>query len=374
MYLYGPENTTSLIETDDDDGEGSASRIVRSLSPGNYYVKIRSFNNVATGTYLISVKSAPTAALPASLTVPLSDDDGSYTVSWGASGTSSVAYVLEEATNSSFSSGLRTAYSGSSTSAPIIDRGRGKTYYYRVKATRSGYTDSDWKNAMNGCSVKNLPIAVAPAGLTVPATDDDGGYEVSWEASSSAGNVTYVLEEASNSGFSTDLRTAYSGSSTSISITERSNWKTYFYRVKATLDGYTDSAWRYGLNGCKVTYALVVMPPATLSVPSSDGNGSYTVSWGASSTGSASYVLEEATNYSFNSDLRTAYSGSATSTPITERVGGVTYYYRVKATRDGYKDSDWKNGANGCRVTVNYLTMFLQLLLTKLLQLTEFLN
>jgi hypothetical protein len=276
MYLYGPESTTILLETDDDDGEGSAAKIVRSLSPGNYYVKIRSNNNTATGTYLISVKSSQTVT--------------------------------------------------------------------------------------------------SPAGLTIPATDDDGSYEVSWESSSSAGNVTYVLEEASNSGFSIGVRTAYSGSSTSTPITDRSNWTTYFYRVKATLLGYTDSAWRYGLNGCKVTYKLVVMSPDSLTVPSSDGNGSYLVSWGASGTGNATYILEEATNSSFTIDLRTAYNGSATSAPITGRVGGVTYYYRVKATREGYTDSDWKNGTNGCQVTGNYLITFLQLFLAKLSQFMEFLN
>lgn len=275
MYLYGPDSTTSLIESDDDDGEGSAAKIVRSLSAGTYYVKIRAFNTVETGTYLISVKIAPTVTLPAGITVPLSDDDGSYTVSWGASSTGAVAYVLEEATNSSFSSALRTVYAGSSTSAEITERSRGKTYYYRVKATRSGYMDSDWKKAANGCVVKSLPVAISPAGLTVP---------------------------------------------------------------------------------------------------SSDGDGSYTVSWGASSTGSAAYVLEEATDSSFNNDLRTAYSGSATSAPIDGRIGGITYYYRVKATRDGFKDSDWKNSANGCKITVNYLVIFLQLLMEKLSQLTAFLN
>jgi len=100
-----------------------------------------------------NITTTPTAGTPSSIAVPLSDSDGSYTVSWGASSTSSVTYVLEEATNPSFTSDLRPAYSGSSLSMMITGRSSGTTYYYRVKATRSGYADSDWKECTNGCTV-----------------------------------------------------------------------------------------------------------------------------------------------------------------------------------------------------------------------------
>ncbi len=94
-----------------------------------------------------------TAGIPSSIDVPTSDGDGNYTVRWGASSTVNVIYVLEEATNDEFSSGLREAYSGSSLSTTIIERSSGTTYYYRVKATRSGYTDSTWRESTNGCAV-----------------------------------------------------------------------------------------------------------------------------------------------------------------------------------------------------------------------------
>jgi len=112
------------------------------------------------------IDSAPTVGTPSSITVPSSDSDGSYTVSWGSSSTSSVTYALEEATNSSFSSGLRTAYSGSSTSTTITGRSSGTTYYYRVKATRSGYNDSAWRTGSNGCMVS----AVTPTVTSVSPT------------------------------------------------------------------------------------------------------------------------------------------------------------------------------------------------------------
>ena len=114
---------------------------------------------------------------PSSIAVPSSDSDGSYTVSWGSSSTSSVTYVLEEATNSSFSSGLRQVYSGTSISATITGRNSGTTYYYHVKATRSGYTDSDWRNGSNGCTVnaaQTLTVTKAGTGTGTVTSSPSG--------------------------------------------------------------------------------------------------------------------------------------------------------------------------------------------------------
>ena len=95
----------------------------------------------------------PTVGVPSSITVPETDDDGSYTISWGASSDSGVTYMLEEATDENFVDGLRTAYSGPNTSTNITDRSGDTTYYYRIKATLNGYTDSSWRTGLNGCNV-----------------------------------------------------------------------------------------------------------------------------------------------------------------------------------------------------------------------------
>ena len=54
-------------------------------------------------------------AAPTTITVPATDPDGNYTVNWATSATAEVIYFLSEATNSAFTAGLRTAYSGSGT-------------------------------------------------------------------------------------------------------------------------------------------------------------------------------------------------------------------------------------------------------------------
>jgi len=193
------------------------------------------------------------AGLPGSLVVPSTDADGNYNVSWGASATANVTYVLEEATNNTFTANLRTAYTGTATNATISGRSSGVTYYYRVKSTKSGYSDSSWANSANGCAVTLQ--AGAPGIPFVPVSDANGYYTVNWSASVTAG-VTYVLEEATNNTFTTNLRTAYSGVATSATISGRSSRTTYYYRVKATKAAYTSSAPVAGANGCYVLYPV----------------------------------------------------------------------------------------------------------------------
>ena len=285
--------------------------------------------------------------LPGSLTVPASSVTGSYTVSWDASVTDGVTYVLQEATDALFTTGLRTAYTGTSLSASITGRLNGTTCYYRVRSTKTSYADSEWLTSANGCTV--TLTCNAPASITVPASNSTGSYTLSWGASTTPG-VWYELQEATNAGFTTGLRTAYFGAALSASITSRFSGTTYYYRVRVTKAGYNASVWRTGANGCAVT--IVCNQPVSLTVPASSSVASYAVSWGASGTVGAFYELQEATNSGFTAGLRTAYVGNALSTSISSRTSGVTYYYRVKATKTGYTASEWRTGANGCVVTM----------------------
>jgi hypothetical protein len=68
-------------------------------------------------------------------------------------------------------------------------------------------------------------------------------------------------------------------------------------------------------------------------VPSTS-TGSYTISWGASTSGIVTaYELYESTSSSF-SPQSLAYSGTGTSLPVSSKPNG-TYYYRVRACNSG---------------------------------------
>jgi hypothetical protein len=94
--------------------------------------------------------------------------------------------------------------------------------------------------------VQQGPVTVchdlaAPASVTYPASDSDGGYTVTWPAVSHA--TAYRLEEAVNSGF-TGATVVYDGPSTSCSLSGRPSG-TYYYRVRAYSACATGS-WRNG--------------------------------------------------------------------------------------------------------------------------------
>jgi alpha-tubulin suppressor-like RCC1 family protein len=287
------------------------------------------------------------AAVPSSITVPTVDTDGSYTVTWGPSATAGVTYVLQEATSETFTTGLRQAYAGTGTSASITGRLSGKTYYYRVRAQKAGYTTSAYRTAGNDCAV--TITCGAPASLTVPMADADGTFAITWATSITTG-AAYEVQEATNSTFTANLRTAYTGTATTASITGRSQNLTYYYRIRATKAGYTPSTWRVGENSCAVPGSIQVAAPASIAVPVADNDGVYIVSWGASATSGVIYELQEATSSNFSTGLRSAYRGPLLTANITGLSQNVTYYYRVRAVKGGLKDSGYRTGDIGCRV------------------------
>lgn len=89
--------------------------------------------------------------------------------------------------------------------------------------------------------------------------------------------------------------------------------------------------------------------PASITVPSSSGTGSYTVSWGAASGTVTAYELYEATNSGFTGQVQ-VYSDTGTSLAISGKTNG-SYYYRVRAC-NGSVCSGYRTGANPTVVTL----------------------
>ncbi|MBI1920739.1 MAG: VCBS repeat-containing protein [Geobacter sp.] len=281
-------------------------------------------------------------AVPSWAYVATANSAGTFGVSWGASSTSGASYVLEESTDASFATSTQ-VYSGSGTFVNLTGRTNG-TYYYRVKAIAAGYSDSAWVSPPNGCAV-SLPCKT-PSWVYVATANSTGTFGVSWGASATAG-ANYILEESRDDAGFANPGQVYSGSGTFVNLTGRANG-TYYYRVKAIAPGYSDSAWQSPANGC--TVSLPCKAPAWAYVATANSTGTFGVSWGASSTSGASYVLEESTDASFATSTQ-VYSGSGTFVNLTGRVNG-TYYYRVKATAPGYSDSAWVSPPNGCMVSL----------------------
>lgn len=87
----------------------------------------------------------------------------------------------------------------------------------------------------------------------------------------------------------------------------------------------------------------IAQPPSNMLVPTSGYTvNDFTVSWDASSTPGATYLVESATDSTFATGVVTQYTGGDLSFSDIQSTADV-YYYRVKAQASGYTDSPWSN-------------------------------
>ena len=174
---------------------------------GTYYYRVKATRTDYPETAWVKGANGctvrPVVAPPAAIVVPATGGTEGSTVSWTASPSTNVTYILEEANNPAFT-GSSQIYSGPNLGRLITGKANGSSWYYRVKAYLYGYAASAWK--VSG-KVPVLTSAGKPGSITVPASDADGSYVVQWTASATAG-VTYILEEATDSSFTTGKRIA----------------------------------------------------------------------------------------------------------------------------------------------------------------------
>ena len=246
--------------------------------------------------------------VPGGLTVPVSDTDGAYSISWGSALTAT-RYELQEKKDSG---AWVTVYNGSARSKAVSGHASG-TWTYQVRAC----------NVLgNGCSaysaakstLVSLP-PVTPTGLSSPANNINGIYTVSWSAVSGA--TSYELQEKVNSGA---WGTIQNTSATSIALSGKGNG-TYSYQVRAC-NGSGCSTY----SASKAT--VVLFPPGTPSnlrfSPSDrrEMGQSYSVLWNAVNSASR-YELEKRVSSS-----STAYSGA--STGFSTQCSGIGRYMYIK--------------------------------------------
>lgn len=320
----------------------STSKAVSVQNDGTYYYRVRACSydlcsGYRSGSNGVDVTLPP--GPPTSISVPSSSTNGSFTISWGGpSSGAATSYKLYESTSSNFA-GQTLVHNAAGTSKALSGRGNG-TYYYRVMACNASGC-SGYRTGGNALSVTLPPSP--PASISVPSASTTGSYTISWGTAS--GNVTaYRLYEATNSSFSGQVL-VHNGAGTSKALSGRGNG-TYYYRVRAC-NGPACGGYRTGGNPTTVTLPPSV--PVSISVPSINHTGSYTISWGSSTGNVTSYKLYEATSSSFSGQAL-VYSGTSRSKVIAGKTNGA-YYYRVRAC-NGSVCGGYRTGANPTSVTL----------------------
>jgi hypothetical protein len=164
---------------------------------------------------------------------------------------------------------------------------------------------------------------------------------LSWVANGS-GQTGFKVERATDSGFSQNLilLTTTAANVTAYADTTVSSGMTYYYRVRAT---YSD-----GDSPNSNTASASVTPPAAPSgLTATTNGGQVNLNWVATGSGQTGFKVERATDNGFTQNLilLTTTAANVTSYADSTVSGGLTYYYRVRAT-NGIGDSPNSNTAS----------------------------
>ena len=216
----------------------------------------------------------------------------------------------------------------------------GTTYYYKLRSSRSGYSNSYYSNEDSGkrSNRMNPPVNVQASDGTYtdkvlitwnpPSGMPPTGYYIYRSATPSNPNPTYIGGRP--------------GSGTYYSDTTATPGTTYYYKVKSCRDGYSNSYFSNENSGWRAQ--LVLNPPTGLAA----SDGTYTdkvrVTWshpgsGATPDGYKIYrdgQLIDTIGYLVQYDDPSANPGT-------------TYNYKARSYKSGYSDSGFSNEDSGWR-------------------------
>ncbi len=232
--------------------------------------------------YDVTVVVARTPGIPASiLLTPAATKGGSHTVSWGASSGSVTRYELYQRING----GSETlAYSGTGHSK-LISGVTATDYSYRVSACK---TVGSFTSCSDDRSISIDYLPGTPGPINAPASDSDGHFGLSWTAASGQVDRYEVWQSANGAGFT---RLEPMSAAASYTVNTNGNSGTYNYRVRAC------NSWGCGSDTAVKSVSVIVPLPApgvpTVTVPSDDADGYFSVTWNAPTGTVHNYVVQE---------------------------------------------------------------------------------
>jgi YD repeat-containing protein len=290
------------------------SKSISGVSDGTYGYRVRACNSLSCSgwTSTKSVLVLKTPSVPGNFTLPSTDTDGSYVVSWSASSGSVEKYQLQRRLAGTSSWNL--VQSSLKLSAPESGMGDG-TYEYRVRACNA-LSCSGWTSTK---SIQVLNTPSVPGPISGPSSNTTGSYSLDWTAST--GSVSsYQLQQQKDGG---SFSTIQSSLALSISISGVSDGS-YGYRVRAC-NSLSCSGWT---STKSVSVLKTPSVPGNFTLPSTDTDGSYALSWSASDGSVDSYELQRrlAGTSSWNL-VQNSLNLSASESGMADG----TYEYRLRA-------------------------------------------
>ncbi|MGV3719376.1 MAG: pre-peptidase C-terminal domain-containing protein [Actinomycetota bacterium] len=297
MNLYGPNNAATLIETDDDDGNGTFSLINRALTAGTYWVRVEEFNNNST---LPGYSLALTSVIPSVL---VTSPNGGETLTFGAS-----HEITWTTANASGNVMLEYSINGGSTwttiSANTADDGsfmwsvpNAPSTQGRVRVSMLDMSATDTSDANFTLLGPSITVVSPNGGETL---NIGGNHTITWTSTAVSGNV---LLEFSTNGGTTWTTISSSTPNDGSELWTIPNAATSQGRVRvSTLDMATTDQ-----SNANFTIQL---PPSSITVTSPNGGESFVA-------GSTQTISWSSSNVVGNVQLEYSTDGGSTWTTIT---------------------------------------------------------
>jgi len=296
------------------------------FSDGSWDFRIRACNGYswACSSYGADGSSVTWRLKPGTPIAPqptTSTDTNSVTVSWTAQ-TSATYYNIDRRNNSGTWDTIATNATGTSKSISGFSDG---SWDFRIQAC-NGYSWACSSYSPDGNSVTWRAVPVVPAAADPTTSTDTDDVTVSW--ASVSGATYYDIEKRNNAGTWTSAATGATGTSESVSGLTDGSWD---FRIRAC-NGFSWACSSYGVDGSSVTWRAKPSVPAAPTLPSSNTNGAYTVSWVKPSGAVSYYDLDERKNNT-GTWTTVADNTTATSKALNSRGDG-DYDYRVRACNE----------------------------------------
>ena len=285
-------------------------QILKCVSSGGFPgVSCQSLVPTTVDVQVLAPLAAPTLSLS-----PNPAPDGKFRATWSKSHSAS-KYVLRERVDG----GVWSEFPAQSSRSRNFSKQVAAVYDYEVKGC-----DNSKCGGWSATATTRVPPPV-PSGLTVPETDADGSYSVTWTAATGADS--HVLEENDGDGTWTELTKQTGDTLRSRTVTRVVG--VYSYRVRACA----------GPTNCgdfSATVSVAVPPAVPVVAPGSCRAGKVALSW-TDVTGADQYELEQREG---SGAWSAAYEGGDTSTSLTLQTG-TTYQFRARACAANDNCSNW---------------------------------
>jgi len=297
-----------------------------------YWYRVRPYT-VAEGNSATTNKMSAVTVLPAPTGVVASEDTDEFSsgtaVNWDHSGTTIEKYVIERATDSTFTTNLVSfdvTYEPEMPSGSFVDRGvvGGQTYFYRVRAMNS-VAESAASSAVSVIAPHQKVFD--PVDIKIVATGSLA-FEFAW-GDFSSNETNYEVQRATDAEFLTDVQTTTLSADVTFVTQTVPAAGLYFLRVRAYNANVT-SAW---VETSIDTSKLAPEAPVGLQVEPL-ANGEFSLLWGDAATNETSFIVQRSTDPTFTTnvlDLATLPAGSTEYVDIGAKDSEATFYYRIRA-------------------------------------------